>query len=75
MSCASQLERYARAFYQHQEGLSRAALISTWRAPGEAHLVEGLQLAIDYIDEVITIIRQSADEETAKTSQRAIRAH
>ena len=55
-------------FIKHQEEVvTRRINFDLARAEARLHLVEGLQLAIDYIDEVITIIRQSADEETAKT--------
>ena len=54
-------------FIKHQaEVITRRISFDLARAEARLHLVEGLQLAIDYIDEVITIIRQSADEETAK---------
>lgn len=54
-------------FIKHQaEVITRRINFDLARAEARLHLVEGLQLAIDYIDEVITIIRQSSDEETAK---------
>lgn len=38
------------------------------KAEERLHIVEGLRIAIDYIDEVIRIIRGSKDEETARNN-------
>jgi len=38
------------------------------KAERRAHILEGLKIALDYIDEVIKIIRNSPDTETAKLS-------
>lgn len=54
-------------FIIHQkEVVTRRITFDLNRAEARLHLVEGLQLAIDHIDEVITIIRQSKDETEAK---------
>ncbi|HNZ62759.1 MAG TPA: DNA gyrase subunit A [Bacillota bacterium] len=54
-------------FIRHQaEVITRRINYDLSRAEARLHLVEGLQLAIDHIDEVISIIRGSEDEETAK---------
>lgn len=38
------------------------------RAKDRAHILEGLRIALDFIDEVIAIIRSSKDDSTAMTS-------
>ena len=38
------------------------------KALARAHILEGLLIALDHIDEVIRTIRESATDETAKTS-------
>lgn len=56
-------------FIGHQhEVITRRINFDLARAEARLHLVEGLQLAIDHIDEVIAIIRGSKDEETAKAA-------
>lgn len=54
-------------FITHQRSvISRRTQFDLEKAEARRHLVEGLQLAIDYIDEVIKIIRSSDDEDQAK---------
>ncbi|HZK29212.1 MAG TPA: DNA gyrase subunit A [Clostridia bacterium] len=56
-------------FIGHQrEVITRRLNFDLARAEARLHLVEGLQVAIDHIDEVIAIIRGSQDEESAKTA-------
>lgn len=63
-----ELKQILDYFIGHQrEVITRRILFDLKRAEARLHLVEGLQLAIDHIDEVIAIIRSSKDEETAKT--------
>ena len=38
------------------------------KARARAHILEGLKIALDHLDEVIRIIRQSADADTARTN-------
>ena len=38
------------------------------KAQERAHVLEGLTIALDHLDEVITIIRQSADTDSARTN-------
>ncbi|HHU07079.1 MAG TPA: DNA gyrase subunit A [Clostridiaceae bacterium] len=52
----------------HKEVLTRRTRFDLDKAEARLHIVEGLQLAIDNIDKVISIIRSSANEELAKTS-------
>lgn len=51
----------------HKEVLTRRTRYDLAKAEDRRHIVEGLQLAIDKIDQVINIIRSSASEEVAKT--------
>ncbi|MGI6157860.1 MAG: DNA gyrase subunit A [Saccharofermentanales bacterium] len=54
-------------YIRHQrEVITRRIQFDLDKAESRLHLVEGLQLAIDHIDEVINIIRSSADEDEAK---------
>jgi len=38
------------------------------KARARAHILEGLKIALDHLDAIITMIRQSADVETARTN-------
>ncbi|NLB27481.1 MAG: DNA gyrase subunit A [Clostridiaceae bacterium] len=58
------LEHYIR---HQREVITRRITFDLEKAEARLHLVEGLQLAIDHIDEVIAIIRSSKDEDEAKT--------
>ncbi len=51
----------------HKEIVTRRTRFDLDKAEARLHIVEGLQLAIDKIDEVISIIRSSASEDIAKT--------
>ena len=54
-------------FIEHQRSvIGRRTKFDLDKAEARRHLVEGLQLAIDHIDEVIRIIRGSDDEDQAK---------
>ena len=56
-------------YIEHQrEVITRRIQFDLDKAEARLHLVEGLQLAIDHIDEVIRIIRGSKDEDEAKRS-------
>lgn len=55
-------------FINHQkEVIVRRSRYELKKAEDEAHIVEGLRKALDFIDEVIEIIRSSKDDETART--------
>jgi len=55
-------------FINHQkEVIIRRSRYELQKAEDEAHIVEGLRKALDFIDEVIDIIRSSRDDNTAKT--------
>ena len=62
-----ELKEILEHFINHQrEVITRRTTFDLNRAEARLHLVEGLQLAIDHIDEVISIIRASQDEDRAK---------
>jgi len=55
-------------FINHQkEVITRRTRYELKKAEDEAHIVEGLRKALDFIDEVIEIIRSSKNDETART--------
>lgn len=56
-------------FIEHQrEVITRRTRFELNKAEAEAHILEGLRIALDYIDEVIQIIRTSTDEADAKNN-------
>jgi DNA gyrase subunit A len=50
------------------EVITRRTLFELRKAKEREHIVEALKIAVDFIDEVIEIIRRSADQATAKTN-------
>lgn len=48
--------------------ITRRCRVELDKALARAHILEGLLIALDHIDEVIRTIRESATDETAKTS-------
>lgn len=62
------LKEMLQHFISHQkEVIIRRTRYELQKAEDEAHIVEGLRRALDFIDEVIDIIRSSKDDNTAKT--------
>ncbi|AHF05673.1 DNA gyrase subunit A [Desulfitobacterium metallireducens] len=56
-------------FIEHQRDvITRRTRFELNKAEAEAHILEGLRIALDHIDEVIQIIRTSADETDAKNN-------
>ncbi len=56
-------------FINHQkEVIIRRSRYELQKAEDEAHIVEGLRKALDFIDEVIEIIRSSKDDVTARNN-------
>ena len=49
----------------------RRTIFELERAKARAHILEGLKIAVDHIDEVIRMIRASSDDEEAKESLKA----
>lgn len=66
------LKQILEAYIDHQESvITRRTQFDLNRALREAHLYEGYKIAIDNIDEVISIIRSSPDTPTAKENLKA----
>ena len=56
-------------FIEHQkEVIVRRTRFELNKAEAEAHIIEGLRIALDNIDEVIETIRSSSDEATARAN-------
>ncbi|APE75860.1 DNA gyrase subunit A [Leuconostoc mesenteroides subsp. jonggajibkimchii] len=56
------------AYLVHQrEVIRRRTVFELQKAQARAHILEGLRIALDHIDEIITIIRSSKTSEEAKT--------
>lgn len=61
------LKRMLQLYVQHrQEVITRRTQFDLEKAKARAHILEGLKIALDYLDEVIKTIRQSPDADTAK---------
>ncbi len=61
------LRQLLKVYIDHQEGIIRnRTKFDLDKALKEAHINEGYKIAIDHIDEVITIIRSSPDTPTAR---------
>jgi DNA gyrase subunit A len=61
------LKQMIHYFIEHQKDvIIRRTRFELNKAEAEAHILEGLRIALDYIDEVINIIRTSSDETNAK---------
>ena len=61
------LRQVLGVYIQHQESvITNRVQYDLEKALHEAHINEGYKIAIDHIDEVITIIRQSPDTPTAR---------
>lgn len=61
------LKQMIHYFIEHQkEVITRRTRFELNKAEAEAHILEGLRIALDYIDEVINIIRTSTNEQNAK---------
>ena len=62
------LKRMLQVFLDHRiEVLVRRTQFDLTKAQERAHIVEGLLIALDHLDEVIRTIRESPDVETART--------
>jgi DNA gyrase subunit A len=61
------LKRALQIYIEHrQEVITRRSQFQLEKARSRAHILDGLLIALAYLDEVIQIIRQSADAEAAK---------
>ena len=63
------LAEMLRHFLDHRhEVILRRCLFEKARAEERAHILEGLRRALDVIDQIISIIRSSADQDQARTA-------
>lgn len=61
------LKRMLQLYVQHrQQVITRRTQFDLDKARAREHILEGLKIALDYLDEVIKTIRQSPDADTAK---------
>lgn len=61
------LKRMLQLYVQHrQEVITRRTQFDLEKAKARAHILEGLKIALDFLDEVIKTIRQSPDADVAK---------
>ena len=61
------LKRMLQLYVQHrQDVITRRSKFDLEKAKARAHILEGLKIALDYLNEVIKTIRQSPDADTAK---------
>ena len=62
------LKQALRVYIEHRlEVVRRRSLFELEKARQRAHILEGLRIALKYLDEVIAIIRKAPDVETART--------
>ena len=63
------LKEMLKHYIDHQvDVITRRTIFNLKKAQERAHILEGLKIAIDFIDEVIAIIRKSKDQASAKTA-------
>ena len=63
------LKQILEYYLEHQkEVIVRRTRYELGKAKERAHILEGLKIALDHLDEVITTIRNSANAETAKAA-------
>ena len=62
------LKKILEEYLKHQETvIRRRSAYDKRKAEARAHILEGLRIALDHIDEIITIIRSSRTGDAAKT--------
>jgi len=62
------LKQMLHYFIEHQKNvIARRTRFELNKAEAEAHILEGLRIALDHIDEVIEAIRSSTNDEMART--------
>ncbi|MDO4488215.1 MAG: DNA gyrase subunit A [Eubacteriales bacterium] len=63
------LKQMLTEYLKHQENIfTRRTRFNLKKAEDRAHILEGYLKALDYIDEIVSIIRGSADEKEAKAN-------
>lgn len=63
------LPELIRIYLEHRRQIVyRRTLYELGRAKARAHILEGLQIALDYLDEIIRIIRQADNDQVARNN-------
>ena len=63
------LKQVLRVYIEHRlEVVRRRSEYELEKARQRLHILEGLRIALDYLDEVISIIREAPDVETARSA-------
>jgi DNA gyrase subunit A len=63
------LKRMLQLFVEHRiQVVTRRTRYDLEKAKARAHILEGLRIALQFLDEVIALIRNAPDAETAKTT-------
>ncbi|MBC6356817.1 DNA gyrase subunit A [Lactobacillus helsingborgensis] len=63
------LKQMLQYYLEHQEDVvTRRTKFELAKAEARAHILEGLQIALDHIDEIVQIIRQSQSSDIAKAA-------
>lgn len=63
------LKRILENYVEHQkEVITRGTIFDKNKAEARAHILEGLRIALDHIDEIIAIIRGSQSDDEAKAT-------
>ncbi|MFV0560390.1 MAG: DNA gyrase subunit A [Enterococcus sp.] len=63
------LKRILEDYIEHQiEVITRRTIFDKEKAEARAHILEGLRIALDHIDEIISIIRNSKSDDVAKAT-------
>lgn len=63
------LKRILENYIEHQkEVITRRTIFDKKKAEARAHILEGLRIALDHIDEIIAIIRGSKSDDLAKAT-------
>ncbi len=63
------LKRILENYIEHQqEVVTRRTQFDKNKAEARAHILEGLRIALDHIDEIIALIRSSNSDDEAKNS-------
>ena len=61
------LKEILRHYLNHQEEvIRRRSIFEKKKAEDRAHILEGLQVALDHIDAIVAILRSSASGDIAK---------
>ena len=62
------MKRILENYVEHQKVITRRTIFDKNKAEARAHILEGLRIALDHIDEIIAIIRGSQSDDEAKAT-------